>query len=70
VGTPLPGFAHLLAATAAEPTKLRIASVSVPPSMHTLYMQVACGAKSIPVEAWADLKFQDEAVRQIGAIAE
>jgi len=29
------------AAHAAEPFKLRVASVSVPPSMHTLYMQVA-----------------------------
>ncbi len=28
-------------ALAAEPIKLRIASVGVPPSMHTLYMQVA-----------------------------
>jgi NitT/TauT family transport system substrate-binding protein len=28
-------------AFAAEPVKLRVASVSVPPSMHTLYMQVA-----------------------------
>jgi ABC-type nitrate/sulfonate/bicarbonate transport system substrate-binding protein len=29
------------AARAAEPFKLRVGSVSVPPSMHTLYMQVA-----------------------------
>src|ERR1700730_19040546 len=29
------------AALAAEPIKLRIASVSVPPSMHTLFMHVA-----------------------------
>jgi ABC-type nitrate/sulfonate/bicarbonate transport system substrate-binding protein len=29
------------AASAAEPFKLRVASVSVPPSMHTIYMQVA-----------------------------
>src|SRR3977135_1424174 len=29
------------AAPAAEPIKLRIASVSVPPSMHTLFMHVA-----------------------------
>ena len=26
---------------AADPVKIRVASVSVPPSMHTLYMQVA-----------------------------
>ena len=28
------------------------------------------GAKSIPVEAWADLRFQEEALRQIGRVAE
>ena len=34
-------FLAVSAACAADPIKLRIASVSVPPSMHTLYMQVA-----------------------------
>ena len=34
-------FLAVSAASAADPIKLRIASVSVPPSMHTLYMQVA-----------------------------
>ena len=33
---------HILSASAmAQPYKLRVATVSVPPSMHTLYMQVA-----------------------------
>ncbi len=46
--TPVRGIASALffflavsAASAADPIKLRVASVSVPPSMHTLYMQVA-----------------------------
>ncbi len=34
-------FAAVSTASAADPIKLRVASVSVPPSMHTLYMQVA-----------------------------
>ncbi len=34
-------FAAVSTALAADPIKLRVASVSVPPSMHTLYMQVA-----------------------------
>jgi ABC-type nitrate/sulfonate/bicarbonate transport system substrate-binding protein len=33
--------AAMAAASAADPVKLRVAAVSVPPSMHTLYMQVA-----------------------------
>jgi ABC-type nitrate/sulfonate/bicarbonate transport system substrate-binding protein len=28
------------------------------------------GAKSIPIEAWADLRFQEEALRQIGSVPE
>src|SRR5262249_41879183 len=28
------------------------------------------GAKAVPIEAWADLRFQEEAVRQIGSIPE
>jgi hypothetical protein len=28
------------------------------------------GAKSIPIEAWADFRFQEEALQQIGRVAE
>ena len=28
------------------------------------------GAKSIPIEAWSDFRFQDEALKQIGRLAE
>ena len=39
----IPGLlaAAMSSALAADPVKIRVASVSVPPSMHTLYMQVA-----------------------------
>jgi len=39
----IPGFlaAAMSSGFAADPVKIRVASVSVPPSMHTLYMQVA-----------------------------
>jgi hypothetical protein len=28
------------------------------------------GAKSIPIESWSDFRFQDEALKQIGRVAE
>ena len=39
----IPGLlaAAMSSSFAADPVKIRVASVSVPPSMHTLYMQVA-----------------------------
>ena len=42
-GMLIPGLlaAAMSSAFAADPVKIRVASVSVPPSMHTLYMQVA-----------------------------
>jgi hypothetical protein len=33
-------------------------------------LAVENGAKSIPVAAWADFRFQDEALKQIGTLAE
>jgi hypothetical protein len=28
------------------------------------------GAKSIPIDSWADFRFQEEALKQIGRVAE
>jgi hypothetical protein len=38
--------------------------------MEELARLAAHGDKSIPLDAWADFKFQDEAVRQLGTMPE
>ena len=44
---------------------------TVPPDMREkAKLAVENGAKSIPLEAWTDFRFQEDALKQIGRVAE